>query len=104
MMDLEVIHFLVVMGIGVIVTILYGVILMKKSLSLKKSLIQSVVVSFVYFCSCSYWWYTTQSDPFSKVFGVTYYIVAGFSSLLVLLFILFIMRRKSPKNDITNNI
>jgi hypothetical protein len=83
-----------VMGIVLLTIVAFASIRMKKTRNIRKTLAQSIGLSFLLYSLACLWWFYQASDGFSQVFGGLLYGISFVLSCLINIGILFFMKKK----------
>jgi hypothetical protein len=86
-------YYWLIMGIAFVVTNALGVGLMWKTQKLLLSFTVSFVIDLIIFAAASFWW-ASLFTGFSRTFGLVGYVIAFVNIEVLLLFALFIMKKK----------
>lgn len=89
----EMIFFFIPIVISFITTLSYDVILAKKVAD--STIFKTIILNFVILFSASVWWFFSQSDGLSQMFGIMYYGMAFLVISIINTIILWLIKKKT---------
>jgi hypothetical protein len=90
--------FFLPMIVSLIITLLSGIHLFKRTKNILDSLMKSIGLNLLITALAAFWWFNYESDGFSQIFGLLYYGIAFLVISIIGVFVVTGMSKRSHQS------